>query len=379
MNRLDAISHEVPVLDALLAPLPQAGGAGMPLRYEPVYQQIQDARKHDDASLPMGDWDRPLQKANWRLAATLCQDALSTQGKDLQVAAWLCEAWTQLKGLDGLIAGVRLLDGLVERYWETAWPRIEDGDEADARCAPFAWLDSALSMTCTLHLALLRLEDREPFDINLYDWERASIARPTDPDPEAGIAEPLPSRDELMQYAAQPANRAMLSALHAGAGVAEGAWRALERRLDTKLGGDLPSLRRTRDALTRLARAASGLLAGHHVGHGAEDASPWTADRAAPALMAQGPGRDPAESAEGGGVSADEGIVVSMGALANRAQAYRQLARIADYLAVIEPHSPTPYLLRKAVAWGGMSLADLMREVAQEEGGITRYLSLLNE
>jgi type VI secretion system protein ImpA len=31
------------------------------------------------------------------------------------------------------------------------------------------------------------------------------------------------------------------------------------------------------------------------------------------------------------------------------------------------------------VAWGGMSLADLMQEVAQEEGGMARYLSLLNE
>jgi type VI secretion system protein ImpA len=71
--------------------------------------------------------------------------------------------------------------------------------------------------------------------------------------------------------------------------------------------------------------------------------------------------------------------VASLGPLTNRAQAYRQLSRIADYLAAIEPHSPTPYLLRKAVAWGGMSLADLMQEVAQEEGGMARYLSLLNE
>jgi len=27
----------------------------------------------------------------------------------------------------------------------------------------------------------------------------------------------------------------------------------------------------------------------------------------------------------------------------------------------IEPHSPTPYLVKRAIAWGGMSLAELMR------------------
>jgi predicted component of type VI protein secretion system len=51
------------------------------------------------------------------------------------------------------------------------------------------------------------------------------------------------------------------------------------------------------------------------------------------------------------------------GSIKGRAEAYRQLSEIADYLTKIEPHSPTPYLIRRAVAWGEMSLEELLKEL----------------
>ncbi len=382
MNKREAMPQEDAALEAMLAPLPQEGGAGSALRYEPVYQQIQDARRHDDASVPMGDWDRPLQRADWRLVAALCQEALAKQGKDLQVAAWLCEAWTRLNGLEGLAAGIRVLDGLVRRYWETAWPRMEDEDGADARCAPFIWLDNTLSLACTLHLPLLRIEDGEPPEINLYDWERACNASRTvsgaETDAASESAEPALSRDALMPYAALPANRAGLQSMARFADAAAAAWEGLERGLDERLGRDAPGLRRTAGVLVRLARVAGGLLAEHSIRSGRGD-EPIAGDaRMAPTLAIADPAHPDREAAAMHD-PVQAGVVASLGPLSSRAQAYRQLSRIADYLAAIEPHSPTPYLLRKAVAWGGMSLADLMQEVAQEEGGMARYLSLLNE
>lgn len=65
------------------------------------------------------------------------------------------------------------------------------------------------------------------------------------------------------------------------------------------------------------------------------------------------------------------------GPIRDRAHAYRLLQDIADYLSKHEPHSPTPYLLRRAVAWGGMPLPDLLREVVQQEGDLSRYLAML--
>src|SRR6185437_9090028 len=63
--------------------------------------------------------------------------------------------------------------------------------------------------------------------------------------------------------------------------------------------------------------------------------------------------------------------------IADRNHAYRLLDEIAQYLAKAEPHSPTPYLLRRAVAWGGMPLPELMREVVSQEGDLNRYFAML--
>ena len=61
----------------------------------------------------------------------------------------------------------------------------------------------------------------------------------------------------------------------------------------------------------------------------------------------------------------------------SRQDAYRMLEAAAAYLQRTEPHSPTPYLVKRAVTWGQMSLADLMQEILREEGDLTRYFSLL--
>ncbi len=47
---------------------------------------------------------------------------------------------------------------------------------------------------------------------------------------------------------------------------------------------------------------------------------------------------------------------------ASRDEAFRWLEAAADYLLAAEPHSPVPYLVRRAVAWGRLPLPQLMKE-----------------
>ena len=61
----------------------------------------------------------------------------------------------------------------------------------------------------------------------------------------------------------------------------------------------------------------------------------------------------------------------------SRAEAYRRLAEAADYLLRTEPHSPTPYLVRRAVAWGGMSLGELLEELVQTDSDLKAIYTLL--
>ena len=61
-----------------------------------------------------------------------------------------------------------------------------------------------------------------------------------------------------------------------------------------------------------------------------------------------------------------------------RAEAYQLLAEAADFLARTEPHSPTPYLVRRAVSWGSMPFDKLLTELVSNSGELIEIARLLN-
>ena len=51
----------------------------------------------------------------------------------------------------------------------------------------------------------------------------------------------------------------------------------------------------------------------------------------------------------------------------SREDAYARLAEISAFLSQLEPHSPVPYLLQRAIAWGSMSLSELLPELLHDQ------------
>jgi type VI secretion system protein ImpA len=118
-------------LEALLAPIPGDNPAGESLRYASVYDQIKEARRADEA-LTQGDWQRELKVADWPKVIQLATAVLTTKTKDLQLGAWLTEAWVRHDRLDrlaGLRDGLYLLRGLLEGFWEHLYPEIDPEDD----------------------------------------------------------------------------------------------------------------------------------------------------------------------------------------------------------------------------------------------------------
>ena len=70
-----------------------------------------------------------------------------------------------------------------------------------------------------------------------------------------------------------------------------------------------------------------------------------------------------ATGASGAGGGAAAFSLTPAGIPAGRAEAYRQIIAAAEFLTALEPHSPVPYLLRRAASWGGMSLPQLYVEL----------------
>ena len=131
-------------MSGLLTPIAGASAAGASLRYEPVYDQVKEARREDD-DLPQGDWQANRKTADWPLVIRLATDALTKRSKDLQLAAWLTEALLRRDGIAGLRDGLSLIQQMLEQFWDGVYPEIDDGD-LEMRAAPIEWVGVKLDL-----------------------------------------------------------------------------------------------------------------------------------------------------------------------------------------------------------------------------------------
>src|SRR5437762_3518221 len=110
--------------EELLQPIDQDRPSGVYLRYDPVYDEIREARREDDVQA-RGVWGRELKAANPSRVISLSTSLLKHRTKDLQVAVWLTEALLRRDGFAGLAAGLQLLHELLDRFWDTLYPEID--------------------------------------------------------------------------------------------------------------------------------------------------------------------------------------------------------------------------------------------------------------
>jgi len=132
----------MPLRDDLLTPIAGDNPSGANLRYDPVYDQIREARRQDDTG-PQGDWQRERKVADYRLALELASKTLAQRSKDLQLGVWITEAALQREKFSGLQQGLDLLRGLLEQFWDTLYPEIDD-DDLEPRIVLLGWVGERL-------------------------------------------------------------------------------------------------------------------------------------------------------------------------------------------------------------------------------------------
>jgi type VI secretion system protein ImpA len=280
-----------------------------------------------------------------------------------------------------LRAGTWLIGGLLETYWEGVHPRQDEEGDYEARTAPLVWMNETLPLALRLHVALLPWPDRKPAFISLEDWTKAPLVTPPrkdgDADDDPGTAY-TPSREELILVGATTAAPLLLQ-LREDLAKTMADWKALDQLVDNRLGKEAPSMSRVMDTLGLIDRASNSLLSKRleqptsepqvQPGNAINNEEPMT-----PSVQVPEPGPiglTPKDE------FADSDLRLATGPIRSRADAYRQLEGIANFLQSIEPHSPTPYLIRRAVSWGRMPLPELMQEVLREEGDLNRLFTVL--
>src|SRR5262245_49997573 len=304
-------------IQALLKPISESNRAGESLRYEGTYDRITDARREDDPTLSQGIYKFKLKRADWTTVESVCSEALTTRTKDLQVAAWLLEAWMHLYGVAGVAAGLNLLAGLSEEFWDEAHPTMADGD-LDARLAIFDWIDQKL--TLKLKQIPLTLTDDSGDDSYTYaDWESACHFE------NLALKDPAALREALTKIrptvtafrtAIMSTDRSFYLDFLESLDHSLDACVSLEQVLESRCGDVAPRLRQFKEVLAEIRQ-----LITHGLSSGDE-------------IIEEDPEAVESERSEA------EVEFWSSGPIRGRADAYRRLSEIAEYLLKTEPHSP---------------------------------------
>lgn len=168
------------------------------LIYDPIYNEIMEARREDDQTLSQGIWKIKPKTADWQKVENLTSYILENKSKDLRVLGWLIEAWIMINGLNGLASSITLLQHFCEKFWPILYPNAysifeeirpekEDNDSlftpqdipsdetlslsvAEHRVALFEWVDSTLSQRLHILPILQRDSDTQHHFISIADW-----------------------------------------------------------------------------------------------------------------------------------------------------------------------------------------------------------------
>jgi type VI secretion system protein ImpA len=334
--------------DAMVAPLPGESPAGHPAGEDEDYRRIRHERTEEDATLPQGPWERELKRADWNAVGELAARALAMRSKDLQFAAWLFESLIVRTGFQALAPCLSLMEALLTGFGRGLHPQQEEH-----AANVWSWIANRLLPVLRKVPVTATGGDR---DYAWNDWEqaqrneqlRASLGRQRESEIEGASL-----GDVGAALACTPNER--LAFLHRC--IADGlqAMDRLAQVRDTTWDDNLPTLLPMRELLEQI----DILLTGEARRRGLLSAPP--------------PEDASAEADDDGGAHAPAVVAGSH----DRREVYAALAEIAHALEVIEPHSPVPYLIRRAVAWGGLNTAQLYNEVFVRCGGQINIFELL--
>jgi len=346
-------------LAALLAPISEEAPAGTDLRtdYSPdsLYYRLRDARaeaRATERAIEGGETTDSGTPPQWRTITELGIEAIATRSKDLEIAAWLTEASLRGDGLAGFTAGVRLMKGLVETFWDDLFP-LPDEDGIATRVAPLMGLNGVSGMGSLIQpLARVDLFQR-PDGAPLQLWQYQQSFELAGIDDEARRQQRIEAGAlpfETLENEARAVGSAGFVALQAEAAEAATAWQELGLALDNRVGADAPPTSHVRDLVEQI-RSVAGRFAGSEAGAPAE------------------PGAEPGETAGDGAATEPGGTVVTAArpqGINSREEALRALAQIADFFRRTEPHSPLAYTLQEAVRRGRMTWPELIAEIVPD-------------
>ncbi len=333
-------------LEPLLAPI--EGGetpAGPDLEYDADFMALERAAA-PTAERVMGDEVKEAKEPDWADVADKAT-ALLQRSKDLRAAVALTNAWVHRSSLPGWAAGLELIHGLLDTYWDDVHPQLDADDNND----PTERVNAVVTLA-NIQGALGYLQSA-PFvqspRLGRYCLRDLHIANgEINPTGTNGDSAP-PSVVEIEACCMDCAEEDLAATRDAINASLEHA-RAIDQLFTDRIGTAGPDLRPLLDELQALKKFID------------PQAAKRMPDAAEPATEgdSEGGGKGEGAPAAGGNTPA----AVDHGRINGPQDVIRQIDAICDYYARVEPSSPVPLLLQRAKRLVGKSFGDLLQDLA---------------
>lgn len=333
--------------EKLLAPISQENPTGINLREDissnSLYYKIKDARSAARTAErnKLQEAQGTTAKENWEVVYELGLNITISHSKDLEIVTWLLESLLRKFGFTGLWQGFRLIKELVLIFWDELYPCLDE-DGVEARIATFAGLngreiDGALivPIACVLITA-----GKSVGPFNFWQYQQArDIDLITDRNnKEQRLAAGAVSIHEFNK-AVSETSKEFFNELLNDLQLCLDEFNELVIVLDAKCGEESPPSSHIKNKITDCLDCVKII---------SENA--LTKDKLKIINEVN-----------------QENLIIAENTSLDRETALHTLLKIAQFFHRIEPHSPIPYLLERAVKWGRMPLNDLLNELIIDE------------
>ncbi len=349
--------------ESLLKPIPGDRPSGEDLKWDPVYEQIRKARKPDGDKKGLEDGETQINPPEWNVVIDLAEDALTHRTKDLMLAAYLTEALINQHGSAGFRDGLHLLNGLLDKFWDSVYPRIPEGGDLGPRLAPMLWcadVDRGGRFPLLIRdvVGLIPGPAKVVFSCN---YQQACFPVKGANEKEEAFANRKRDGEErfkLFDAAKKDVTREVVqNAVDDLTDALQGVSR-LNDILQLRFKLQAPFINPLSESVETCLSIVKKIL-----------------DERFPSVgAAPTPG---SETNPGHGAPAE--TPVAAGAIRSREDAFNRLAEVANFLQKVEPHSPVSYLLQRALKWGRMPFHELLEELLKDatvRGQVTELLGI---
>ncbi len=315
-------------VESLLAPVSEDAPAGVDLSDDNERFVLDDTFSQSasiDPTAPGGDEE---VRIDWRDIVDRIEAQLK-RSKDLWLAIYLCRAGAAWGRLDIVETGMLTLEGLVERYWTTMYPALDDGVIGRVNAV------NSLAQRRGFIIPLERVKvlvDERLGEFTAADIDRFAKGK-SDAEGYGFFQNVLEAKGAGNLIEA----RQKLEVISISCGRIEALFKTQS--------GQTPNLTPVREVIDRFVAALKT----------------FTADTAAEApAMPDTSEEAPAEGATAAPVRRAGGPAE----VNSREDVVKMIDLICGYYERTEPSSPVPFALRRAKAWVNMSFMDILQDVS---------------